>query len=221
MISFFFFGLWQVPAGWRLSTKHVLRGHRAPVSCVSWSSNDEWLLTCACGEVLMIWKVHTGERIRVISDSEPVLSSCALLSDQLDIIYGTPGYIHLVRNEDAERVLFSMIGERLIVDFAITPNGSKLIIICPEGKIVVLHIHTEREDSIREGATVIAASVSEDSENLILNLSNHKIHVWDLTGTTARLSTYCGHKQSTGVTHSCFGGLENAFLVSGTEDSKV
>ncbi|KAL1307668.1 hypothetical protein AAHE18_07G038700 [Arachis hypogaea] len=53
--------IWEVGMNGELSVKHKLSGHQKSVSSVSWSPNDQELLTCGVEETIRRWDVSTGE----------------------------------------------------------------------------------------------------------------------------------------------------------------
>jgi WD repeat-containing protein 26 len=56
---------------------------------------------------------------------------------------------------------------------------------------------------------------------LLVNLTSEEIHLWNIRNAPIRVNRYSGHKRSRFVIRSCFGGTEQAFIASGSEDSQV
>ncbi|KAL2474363.1 transducin family protein/WD-40 repeat family protein [Abeliophyllum distichum] len=86
-------------------------------------------------------------------------------------------------------------GQRAIgmSDLGISSDGERLITVCKEAVILIFGLETKSNNFIVEDQTII-------SVNLI--------------------AKYKGHKRSRFVVRSCFGGIEQAFIASGSEDSQ-
>eukprot|EP01102_Stenamoeba_stenopodia_P015704 TRINITY_DN537_c0_g2_i1.p1 TRINITY_DN537_c0_g2~~TRINITY_DN537_c0_g2_i1.p1 ORF type:complete len:172 (+),score=24.73 TRINITY_DN537_c0_g2_i1:188-703(+) len=107
-----------------------------------------------------------------------------------------------------------------IHDLAVTKDGKTVVVICQEKKIRLYNLTNDTEDAIQEVESITSLSLSNDSRYLIVNLSSQEIHLWDLEKKQL-VQHYRGHKQGRFVIRSCFGGANQAFVVSGSEDCNV
>ncbi|CAJ0906624.1 6687_t:CDS:2, partial [Entrophospora sp. SA101] len=71
-----------------------------------------------------------------------------------------------------------------------------------------------------ESANVTSICLSNDCRYALVNLSTEKIHLWDIEENRL-VRKYYGQKQGKFVIRSCFGGIDQGFIVSGSEDSKI
>lgn len=114
-------------------------------------------------------------------------------------------------------------GQRMIKtsDLTITGDGKQIISMCRESAILVLEREAKVEKLIEENHTITSFSLSRDDQFLLVNLINQEIHLWDITGFPKLVMSYKGHKRSRFVIRSCFGGYEQSYIASGSEDSQV
>ncbi|XP_051120454.1 WD repeat-containing protein WDS homolog [Andrographis paniculata] len=216
--------IWKVQDDNRVTLEHMLRSHKNPVSFVAWSPDDTMLLTCGNIEVLKLWDVETGTCKRTFGDEGFIVSSCAWFPDSKRLVCGSSDPKKGIYMWDCEgNEIKAWKGMRMpkVLDLAVTPDGENLISIFSDKEIRILNLTTSTERVVSEEHSITSLSVSEDSEFLIVNLNSQEIHMWDVAGRWSKPQKYTGHRQQKYVIRSCFGGLNNMFIASGSEDSKV
>lgn len=205
-----------------MSLKHRLSGHQTPVSLVSWSPDDCQLLTCGVEEAIRRWDVSSGECLHVYEKAGFGLVSCGWFPDGKSILAGINDKSICMWDLDGKE-LDSWKGQRIlkISDLEITGDGKKIITICRETAIVLLDREAKIDRWIEEDQVITSFRLSKDNKFLLVNLVNQEIHLWSLVGEPDLISKYKGHKRTRFVIRSCLGGLEEAFIASGSEDSQV
>ncbi|CAM6099990.1 unnamed protein product [Calypogeia fissa] len=216
--------IWEVVRDDFIKLKYILKGHLKPVSFVAWSPDDTKLLTCGNEEVVKLWDVQTGECKHTFDKRNSFFSSCAWFPDGRRFVSGgTDKCIYIWDLEGKE--LDAWKGSRMprISDIAITRDGSHLVSICGEKDIRIYNLELKVDRVIEEEKSITSLSVSRDGRYLLVNLVSQEIHLWDITedDNTSKPFKYKGHRQGRYVIRSCFGGSDQAFILSGSEDSQV
>ncbi|CAI8586748.1 unnamed protein product [Vicia faba] len=173
--------IWEVGVN-GLSIKHRLSGHQKPIHSVSWSPNDEELLTCGVEECVRRWDVSTDGK-----EVESWKGQKSLKISDLDIT-------------DDEEVILS---------------------ICKPNTVLLFNRETKVERFIEESQPLTSFSLSKDNKFLLVDLLNQEIHLWNIEGDPMLVGKYKGHQRARYIIRSCFGGLKQAFIASGSEDSQV
>ncbi|XP_044501789.1 WD repeat-containing protein 26 homolog isoform X1 [Mangifera indica] len=214
--------VWEVDMYGRVTLKHKLSGHQKPVSCVSWSSDDQQLLTCGVEEAIRRWDASSGECLQVFEKAGVGLVSCGWHPDGKWIFSGA---------NDKSICMWEVDGKQhecwkgprtlKISDLEITSNGKQIISMCRESTLLLLDREAKAERFIEEDQTITSFSLSRDNRFLLVNLLNQEIHLWNIEGDVKLVAKYRGHKRARFVIRSCFGGLDQAFIASGSEDSQV
>lgn len=104
-----------------------------------------------------------------------------------------------------------------VQDCVITPDGQRLLAADVEEKIHVYNFVTHEEEyclSLKSKPTSVA--VSQDSRQMLVNLSEGQIQLIDID-TTNVIRRFQGQKQGSFVIRSTFGGAAENFVVSGSE----
>lgn len=201
----------------------MLTGHQKPVLMVAWSPDDCQLLTCGMEEAVRCWDVRTGDCLHVYEKDGLGLISCGWFPDGRQIFSGVT---------DKSTCLWDLDGKELeswkdqrttrTSDMAVTKNGRWIISICRETAIMLVDRESKLQKLIEEDQTITSFSLSGDDKFLLVNLVNQEIHLWSIKDDPAALVTrYRGHKRSRLLIRSCFGGYEQTFIASGSEDSQV
>lgn len=206
----------------RVSLKHKLTGHQKPVSFISWSPDDLQLLTCGVEEVVRRWDALSGECLHTYEKGGLGLVSCAWAPDGRNIFTGVNDKSIIMWDVDGKE-LECWKGQRTskISDLGITSDGKHIISVCKDTMILLFGWESKDEKIIEEDQTIISFVLSKDGKFLLVSLLNQELHLWNIEENVKLLATYKGHKRSRFVVRSCFGGLEQAFIASGSEDSQV
>uniref|UniRef100_A0A453S002 Uncharacterized protein n=1 Tax=Aegilops tauschii subsp. strangulata TaxID=200361 RepID=A0A453S002_AEGTS len=214
--------IWKVDEDGELLLKHTLTGHEKPVMMVAWSPDDCQLLTCGMEEVIRRWDVESGECIHVYEKSGVGLLSCGWFPDGKQILSGLNDQSLCLWDLDGKQA-DCWEGQRSTKtsDFAVSKDGKLIISTSRDSAILLFNRDTKQERLIEEEHTVTSFSLSEDGDFLLVNLINEQIHLWNIRTDPIRVKRYTGHKRSRFVIRSCFGGSEQAFIASGSEDAKV
>ena len=87
--------------------------------------------------------------------------------------------------------------------------------------------------TIEEKCSITSMFISQDQRHLLLNLAQQRIHLHELgdpttnnpspTAAVGPVQKYMGSQEQKGrfVVRSCLGGINQAFVLSGSEDCKV
>lgn len=214
--------IWEVDFNGGVTLKHKLSGHQKPVSCVSWSSDDQQLLTCGVEEAVRRWDVSSGNCLHVYEKTGLGLVSCGWHPDRKWIFSGANDKSICMWELDGKE-LECWKGQRTlkISDLEVTSDGKQIVTMCKESALLLLDRGAKVERYIEEDQTITSFSLSRDNKFLLVNLLNQEIHLWNIEGEFKLVAKYKGHKRSRFVIRSCFGGLEQAFIASGSEDSQV
>ncbi|KAJ1388005.1 WD40/YVTN repeat-like-containing domain superfamily [Sesbania bispinosa] len=213
--------IWEVGIN-GLSVKHRLSGHQKPISSVSWSPNDQELLTCGVEEAIRRWDVSTGKCLQVYEKAGATVVSCTWFPSGKHILSGLSDKSICMWQLDGKEVE-SWKGQKTlkISDLEITDDGEEILSICKTNTILLFNRETKDERFIEEYQTITSFSLSKDNKFLLVNLLNQEIHLWNIEGNPKLVGKYKGHRRARFVIRSCFGGLKQAFIASGSEDSQV
>ncbi|KAL7128648.1 hypothetical protein ABFS83_13G008300 [Erythranthe nasuta] len=214
--------IWEVMADGQVSLKHKLSGHQKPVSYISWSPDNNQLLTCGVEEAIRRWDTASGECLHTYEKRGLGLVSCTWAPDGKSIFSGVSDKsISMWDLEGKELKCWRGQKTTMIADIGMTADGKELVTVSKETVILLFGWETESEKTIVEDHPIISFALSEDKKFLLVSLLNGELHVWNIDGCTRLVAKYKGHKRTRFVVRSCFGGLEQAFIASGSEDSQV
>ncbi|VVB17907.1 unnamed protein product [Arabis nemorensis] len=216
--------IWEINAEGKFSLKHKLEGHQNPVVEVLWSPDDRQVITCGENEVIRSWDVDSGAFVCSYHPRNGVGSvSCGWFHDGSGIIGGMADRRIYLWNLKGAEIEHKQGQQALkLSDVAMTTDG-KWLVSAGRG-ISLFDRETNRvEKVIVEEDIITSFSLSNDNRYLLINLIKQKIHLWNILGKPRKISGFVGHghKTSQFIIRSCFGGYDEDFIASGSEDSKV
>ncbi|KAG0467106.1 hypothetical protein HPP92_018098 [Vanilla planifolia] len=212
----------QIHDDGEVSLKYTFHGHQKPVVMVAWSPDDHYLLSCGMEETIRCWDIHLGVCLREYEKNGFGLTSC---------VWSPDGKLFFTGLTDRSIALWDLEGNEVEClkgqrttknsDMAITQDGRQIITLCHETTILLRDREAQIEQLIEENQIITSFAMSRDEKFLLVNLSNQEIHLWSIANAPKLLTKYKGHKRSRFVIRSCFGGFNQAFVASGSEDSQV
>lgn len=216
--------IWKVLEDGKLIVKHTFQSHNKPVSYVAWSPDDTMLLTCGNAEVVKLWDVETGTCKRTFGGHGLTISSCAWFPDSKRLVCGSSDAekgIYMWDCDGNEIRVWKGMRMPKVLDLAVTADGTNIICVFSEKEVRIFNLLTNSELIIPEENPKTSLAASPDGKFFTVNLNSQEIHMWDVAGEWQKPLVYSGHEQKKYVIRSCFGGVNSAFIASGSENSQV
>ncbi|XP_072406560.1 WD repeat-containing protein 26 isoform X1 [Chiloscyllium punctatum] len=215
--------IWQVDLDThQLRLLKTLEGHAYGVSYLAWSPDDTYLLACGpddCSE-LWLWNVQTGElRTKMSQSHEDSLTSVAWNPDGKRFVTG--GQRGQFYQCDLEgNLLDSWEGVRVQCLWCL--NDGKTVLASDTHQRIRGYNFEDLTDRniVQEDHPIMSFTVSKNGRLALLNVATQGVHLWDLQDRVL-VRKYQGVTQGFYTIHSCFGGNNEDFIASGSEDHKV
>ncbi|XP_025413330.1 WD repeat-containing protein 26 [Sipha flava] len=202
----------------------TLDGHSYGVSYLSWSPDGELLMACGpqdCPD-LWVWNVNTGVlRLKLSHSSDDSLTACSWHKDgQKFVCGGIRGQFYQCDLEGS--VLDSWEGVR--VNGLWCRSDGKTVLAADTRQRIRSYNFDELSDQnlIQEDRDhpIMSFTVNKTDRLALLNVVSQGVHLWDLQD-KCLVRKFQGVTQDHFTVHSCFGGVNQDFIASGSEDNKV
>ncbi|CAI5459251.1 unnamed protein product [Closterium sp. Yama58-4] len=232
--------VWQIVDSFTHRRLHTLAGHSLPLSYVAWSPDDSLLLTAGNDPFVCLWDAATGRLLRSFSKHQDAISACAWFPCGrrfLSASAATDRTVCVWDVEGSELPSWGGVGRHLwqqdggdfprINDLAISSDCSHVVSVCNEKEIRVHELPSGKEHVVKETKSITSLSMSVDGRWVLVNLSSGDIHLWCIQDICAAKPpekpafSYSGQVQGRFVIRSCFGGHDQRFIISGSEDAQV
>ncbi|KAM4693243.1 WD repeat-containing protein 26 [Discoglossus pictus] len=215
--------VWQVdPDTHQLKLLKTLEGHAYGVSYLAWSPDDNYLVACGpddCSE-LWLWNVQTGElRTKMSQSHEDSLTSVAWNPDGKRFVTGGQRGQFYQCDLDGN-LLDSWEGVRVQCLWCLS-DGKTVLASDTHQRIRGYNFEdlTDR-NIVQEDHPIMSFTISRNGRLALLNVATQGVHLWDLQDRVL-VRKYQGVTQGFYTIHSCFGGHNEDFIASGSEDHKV
>ncbi|KAI8844651.1 WD40-repeat-containing domain protein [Chytriomyces cf. hyalinus JEL632] len=213
---------------WDITTfepRHKFQGHTDHISVVAWSTDSAFLLTGSNDHSIKLWKIQTGVCVSTFTAHTDTITSLAFIPPSKQ----EPNPCRFVSSSmDKFVILWNMDGQVLhkwhgvrVTDLTVTSDGSRMVTIS-DRRIRIFDLASKEElGSESESDAITSIAPSNDAQHVLVNVSgSQEIHLWNvIEGRIVR--RFLGHKQGRFVIRSCFGGLFQNFVLSGSEDANV
>eukprot|EP00045_Choanoeca_perplexa_P004696 m.39891 g.39891 ORF g.39891 m.39891 type:complete len:597 (-) comp12712_c0_seq1:439-2229(-) len=198
---------------------HELHGHGSGITCVAWSANDQTVVSISeADSYANVWDAQGGISVtKVDFHSRPPTAICFLPDNRL--VTGAPDALialHTTRFDGQDHVWDDIMSS----DMVTTPNGNTLIVACHQRKIHFISTSTYVDESIQLAQRMSSLSIAQDGGVLLASMLNSTIIAIDVE-TKVVLHTYEGHIHKRFSLRACFGGFNDSFVISASEDNSI
>ncbi|CAF0774903.1 unnamed protein product [Didymodactylos carnosus] len=206
---------------YKMKLRKQFDGHSFGIGCIAWCPFSRYVIACGTDECteLWIWDVEREEqRSRMNHTSDDSLTCAAWLPcGQRFVCGGSRGQFYYCDIEG--NVIDSWEGVRLQC-LHVTTDG--VILAADAQKRISSYKFDTLTDQqlIHEDHPIMSFAVSKDGRLALLNIATQGVHLWDLEDKVL-VRKYQGVTQGHYVNHATFGGPNEEFVASGSEDSKV
>ncbi|KAJ4019860.1 hypothetical protein NW752_004961 [Fusarium irregulare] len=204
------------------SVAEILDDHEDGVGNISFSPDDSMILCCARDGYARLWSTNDGHLIRQFNRFTEPVSGAVWAHDNRSLILGTldPTYslrtINLHTNEEHD-----WGKKHRVEDLCGSPDGRWLVALDNERKIHVYNAATrELEFDMELNERPTSVSISQDSRHLLINKSDDEAQLIDLM-TRNSVQKFFGHTGGAYMIRSSFGGANESFVLSGSEDGNI
>ncbi|KAI4961430.1 hypothetical protein J4E86_000458 [Alternaria arbusti] len=206
---------------------HRLAEHRkSGVAHLAWSPDDTKIITC-CSQPensARIWDVKTGVCIQCISDFTYPCTTAAWDPSGTRIILGSQDDNMGCSVWDLDGNLkhnFADDGKLRVNGLALSFDGQRLVVITESAIVVFDYATYERIAEFQlDGTKLTSVTISQDSRHMLVSISPDQIKLMEIdTGDV--IQRFEAHAQKQFMIRSAFGGADENFVVSGSEDSRI
>ncbi|KAF2125545.1 WD40 repeat-like protein [Dothidotthia symphoricarpi CBS 119687] len=210
---------------------HHLDDHQGSgVTQLAWSPDDTKIISC-CSQPensARIWDVKTGACIQCINEFTYPTTAAAWTPSGKHVVIGSQDDKlgcgiwdldgHLVHN-------FCEQGTKLRVnDLAISPDGQRLVLILDnrENSIIVYDFSSYEKmcEWQLDEVKLTSIAISQDSRHMLVSMNQDKIKLMEID-TGEVIQRFEAHQHRQFVIRAAFGGADENFVVSGSEDSRI
>ncbi|XP_022103779.1 WD repeat-containing protein 26-like [Acanthaster planci] len=200
----------------------TLEGHSYGVSFLAWSPDCKYLIACGpeeCSE-LWVWNVETGESKTKISQSpEDSLTSASWNADSKRFVTGgNRGQFYLCDLDG--NVLESWEGVR-VQSLCIKGDTNVVLAADTHNRIRAYNFEDLTDQHvIQEDHSIMSFTISSNQRQALLSVAYQGVHLWDIKDKVL-VRKFQGVTHGFYTIHSCFGGVNEKFIASGSEDNNV
>ncbi|KXL44763.1 MAG: hypothetical protein FE78DRAFT_418955 [Acidomyces sp. 'richmondensis'] len=212
------------------------------VCYIAFSPDDQYLISCSQNNEFVVLHTRDGKRVAYANHFDYPVTTAAWLPDSQTFVVGTqssqrPLGLYSLRNPNASSSssveIFSFrdppgdqnqkdnANSFRITDCTVSPDGAQMAATTIDNRIMMYDLRTRSkiaEWEMEDKLTSINFGV--DGTQLLVNMNDGKVLALNaLTGSV--IMQYVGIKQAEFVIRSAFGGANENFVISGSEDSRI
>lgn len=217
--------IWDVfPEKHFVKQRRILDGHANGVSFVTWSPDSKFLIVGGTEEAseLLIYNIEENKlHVKVSHANDESLTCAAFNGDGSRFVTGgIRGQFYLCDLADGN-IIDNWDGVR--VNSLAFRSDNKTVLAADTHSRIRAYVFDQQHldyNMIQEQCSIMTFSVNSADRLALLNISSQGLHLWDLQD-KCLVRRFQGVKQGNYTIYSCFGGVNESFVASGSEDSNV
>ncbi|KAF4976518.1 hypothetical protein FZEAL_6836 [Fusarium zealandicum] len=200
----------------------VLGDHDGGVGNISFSPDDSMILCCSRDGYARLWNTNTGLLIKKFSRFAEPVSGCVWAHDNQSFVLGTLDPNHSLRTVNVhDDEVYEWGKKHRVEDLCGSPDGRWLVAV---DNLHTIHIYNaatrDLEFEMELKARPTSVSISQDSRHLLVNKCDGEAQLIDLM-TRNSVQKFFGHTGGEYLIRSSFGGPNESFVMSGSEDGNI
>ncbi|KOS19190.1 WD repeat-containing protein 26 [Escovopsis weberi] len=201
---------------------HGKDGRESGVCNVAWSPDDSMIVTCSFDKYARLWDAKTGDLLKRSRRFDEPVSGCVWASDNKSFVIGSLDITHALCTffvHDDEVIEWSK--KHRVQDLCGSPD-ERLIVAVDDQSTIHVYDATSRQLKfcIDFSSRPTSVSVSQDSQHLLVNSQAGEAHLIELSSRDS-VQKFTGHTGGSFLIRSAFGGANENFVLSGSEDGHI
>ncbi|KAG5942284.1 hypothetical protein E4U53_007278 [Claviceps sorghi] len=203
-------------------TIQVQKDHESGVASIAWSPDDSRIVTCSRDNFARIWDSRTGSLYKKLRRFDEPVSACVWAADGASFILGTLDNKRSICSFDAAgEELIQWNKKHRVQALSASPDGRWVVAADNISTIYMYNAVTrELEYEVDLGTQPTSLSISQDSRSLLVNKADGEAQLINLA-TRSTMHKFVGHRMGRFIIRSSFGGANESFVVSGSEDGYI
>ncbi|KAI9158675.1 WD repeat-containing protein [Paramyrothecium foliicola] len=217
----------------------VLGGHDGGVGNVAWSPDDSMLVTCSQDKHARLWdakasscdtsgprksadRIQNGTLIKKLKRFEEPVIGCVWASDSRSFVVGSLDRSNSLCTFNVYNDEMHEWGKKhRVQDLCGSLNGRWLVAVNDQQTVHIYNANTrELEYDMELKARPMSVAISDDSRHLLVNKRDGEAQLIDLISKQS-VQKFLGHTGGEYLIRSAFGGANESFVISGSEDGNI
>ncbi|KAK1835396.1 WD40-repeat-containing domain protein [Podospora conica] len=212
---------------WDVASFEILvriEAHEGNITDIAWSPDDSMIVSCSQDRWAKVWNTErqTGALVRKLDRFDEPVTGCVWTADSQSLFTGTLHKDRSICQWDLEgNLIHTWTKKYRTSSLDLSPDGHRLVAMDDQQSVHVYNFRTrELEYELNLKSTPTSVSISQDSRFLLVNKSDGEAQLIDMV-TRDVIQKYRGHVGGEYMIRSGFGGANESFVISGSEDGKV
>lgn len=215
--------IWELePETLQIRQRGMLEGHSYGVAYLAWSPDSTKLAVCGpddCPEV-WLWDVLSQRLETKVSHSGEDSLTCVSWSPDGRRITCGGNRGQFYQCDTHGTVLDSWEGVR-VQCLAYRHDGKHILAADTHHRLRSYNFEElSDQPQIQEDHPIMSFTTDQTDRYALLNIATQGLHMWDIRARSL-VRKFNGITEGFYTIHSCFGGLDQSFVASGSEDNKV